>query len=379
MKRQPTDMKLDDLYDPQRVAQVEQRQRNAFGWHPQNYIPLGLWVVNPDHARQLDYRQWLEPAPFLEFQKHVLFDSLSVGSDLLPVIGINHFGTAVLNTMFGAEIFMPDRAIATLQDNGPTPMAVLENIQQVDELNEPRLDAGMMPQVESFCRYYRTHLPNWVRIGTPLPNGPFSCAMELRGSDFLIDLVDDPPRARRLINLVAEAKVKAEHHLRHVLGEPMDRFWSNFGIAGPGLRLGDDSICFLSSHMIQQFALAGIAAVNRLTRGTGYVHFCSLSQSRFEQIYPTFLNTPAVRVISSQLAFEYYSEHLEELRGRLAVESLYAPGHTYVCEKYGSFANWADEFVPRFKNESGLVLYFQVSTVEEGREIWSDWQRAHRI
>ena len=370
-------MRLNDLFDAGQMARVEQVHHNAFAWKSQGYIPLGVWVVNPDHARSLDYRQWLEPAPFLEFQTRVLIDSLTIGSDLLPVIGINHVGTAVLNTMFGAELFMPDRAIATLQDNGPTPLPVLKSIEQMDEIVEPDLDAGLMPAMERFCRFYRQHLPPWVHIGCPVPTGPFSCAMELRGFDFLMDLVDHPQSAARLIDIAARVRVKAERYLRGILDTPMTRFWSNFGIAGPGLRLSEDSICFLSPQMIREFALPGIAEINRRAGGAGYVHFCSLPQSRYEQVYPALRDSTEVRVISSQLAFDYYCEHLEELRGRLAVESLYAPGYGYICEKYGSFDTWANEFVPRFKNESGLVLYFQVGSVEEGREIWSCWQRAH--
>ena len=75
---------------------------------------------------------------------------------------------------------------------------------------------------------------------------------------------------------------------------------------------------------------------------------------------------------------EYYEQHLEELRGRLAIESFYGDAYRYVCEKYGSFREWANYFVPRFKDESGLVLYFQVSSVEDGREIWAIWEDVHK-
>ncbi|MDP7742141.1 MAG: hypothetical protein QGF67_11915 [Lentisphaeria bacterium] len=369
---------MNDLYNPQRFEQIEDRHQNAFAWRRQDYIPLGIWVVNPEYAVDLDYGQWLEPDGFLDYQIKVLTDSLTVGSDLLPVIGINHLGTALLNTMFGAELFVPKTAIATLQDNGPTPLQLLESIEQVDQMNPPPIDSGLMPQVEQICRHYREHLPGWVGIDGPINNGPFSTAMELRGSGILMDLIDDPQRCLKLVNLIAATKVEAEHHLRRLLACPVDQFHSQFGIAGPGLRIGEDSICCLSPEMIAQFALPGVLEVLRLAGGSGYIHFCSLDHARYEQIYPVFRDCPDIQVISSQLAFEYYAKHLEELRGHLAIESLYAPGYSYVVETYGSFTAWADEFVPRFKNESGLVLYFQVDSVDEGRAIWDRWQAAHR-
>ena len=84
-----------------------------------------------------------------------------------------------------------------------------------------------------------------------------------------------------------------------------------------------------------------------------------------------------VTVVSSQFGFEYYEQHLEQLRGRLAVETFYGDAYGYVCSKFGSFANWANEFVPRFKDASGLVMYLSVSSVEEGRQVWAAWQEAH--
>ena len=60
------------------------------------------------------------------------------------------------------------------------------------------------------------------------------------------------------------------------------------------------------------------------------------------------------------------------------MESFYGDAYGYVCDKYGSFKDWALEFVPRCKNESGLVLYMQTSSVEEGEEIWARWREAHK-
>ena len=80
---------------------------------------------------------------------------------------------------------------------------------------------------------------------------------------------------------------------------------------------------------------------------------------------------------SSQFGFEYYQAHLESLRGRLAIESFYGDAYTYVCEKFGSFGDWAFDFVPRFKNESGLILYLWVPSLDLAVEIWETWQQAH--
>jgi hypothetical protein len=130
--------------------------------------------------------------------------------------------------------------------------------------------------------------------------------------------------------------------------------------------------------MIQQFCLPAYGSVNQSYGGRGHIHFCSLAHSRFEHIYEALVPTSEVTVVSSQFGFEYYEQHLDELRDRLAIESFYGDAYKYVCQKYGSFRDWADYFVPRFKDESGLVLYCQVDSLEEGHEVWAAWQEAHQ-
>jgi len=107
--------------DPRHTALVRQRHQRAFAWEPQGWIPLGIHVVNPEHMSGLEYERWLEPEHFFTAQYQVLRDTLAVGSDLLPVVGINHLGDAVVSSMLGAEQFMPETMGVTLQDVGPAP------------------------------------------------------------------------------------------------------------------------------------------------------------------------------------------------------------------------------------------------------------------
>jgi hypothetical protein len=371
-------MKLDRFYDPGRFAEIARLHRRAFGWQPQGRIPLGIHVVDSSRAVGLDYAAWLDPEPFLEFQTGVLADTLAVGSDLLPAVAINHLGDAVITSLFGARQFMPEAGSATLQEVGPAPLPVFSDIREVEGLAEPPLDAGIVPAVERMLLRYREALPGWVHVVAPMPAGPFSTAMELRGSNLIYDLVDAPAPAARLIDLCAHLIWKAEARLCWLAGTPLDEHITNFGVFGPGLRLGEDSIVNLSPEMIRRFCLPAVALVNRMCGGRGHVHFCSLPASRFEHLYPVLAEAPEVAVISSQLGFEYYADHLDVLRGRLAVEAFYGEAYRYVCQRYGSFRDWALEFVPRFKDESGLVHYNQVGSVEEGREVWAAWQEAHR-
>lgn len=373
------EMKLDNLNNPDRFEEIAQLHTKAFRWEPQGRIPLGIHVVNREYAKGLDYNEWLNPKPFLDLQTRILADTLAVGSDLLPVVAINHLGDAVLTSMFGAKQKMPEEGFATLQDVGPTPLPIFSSICEAADLEMPGPDSGIMPDIKRMVCYYREALPSWVHVVAPMPAGPLSTAMELRGSDFILDMIDHPDLCSRLINICARLQAEVERQVRLLSGEPLDHHVSNFGILGPGLRLGDDSMVMLSPAMIKEFCLPAYATVNRLCGGRGHIHFCSLPHSRFDHLYSVLAEGPEVAVISSQFGFEYYEQHLDDLRGRLAVEAFYGDAYSYVCQKYGSFRTWAESFVPRFKNESGLVLYFQVESIQEGRELWAIWQKAHNI
>ncbi len=370
---------LDRLHDPTRFDEIERLHQRAFAWQPQGQIPLGIHVVNPDYAKDLRYEQWLDPEVFLPIQTRYLIDTLTVGSDLLPVVAINHTGTVHLASMFGAKLHMPESTLASPQDIGPTPLSVLADIDLAERLALPPMDAGIMPELEHFGRLYREQLPAWVHVVGPMPMGPLSTAMELRGSDMLLELIERPEACKKLISLCAELECRVIERFRAVISTQTGHTQpTNFAVSSPGVRLGDDSICNMSKEMIQEFCGPSYAWVNERFSGIGHVHFCSLINSRFEHIYETFCQMPEVAIVSSQFGFEYYQEHLEQLRGRLAVESFYGDAYHYVCEQFGSFADWAKDFVPRFKNESGLVLYCQVGSVEEGREMWAHWREVHR-
>jgi len=97
-----------------------------------------------------------------------------------------------------------------------------------------------------------------------MPTGALTTAMELRGSDLLMDLVDQRDLCMRLMLLCAETVARAEMQFRRAVGTPTKPYLTNFGVAGAGLRLGDDSICNLSGEMIRRFC------------GPTYRHTCEI-------------------------------------------------------------------------------------------------------
>ena len=368
----------DSLRDERRFALTADRHRNAFAWTPQDWIPLGIIINDPAYLEGISYDRWTDPAAFYEPAARQLRDTLAVGSDYMPVLALNHLGDVLIPTMFGAELFVPTAMARSVQDTGATPYPVWKEIREIDDVAWPGMDAGRMPCFLDIIRAWRRWAPPWVHIVTPFPLGPFSLAAELRGSGFLFDIVDDPERSRRLLAHCAEMQVHTERHLCAAVGNGNDPPISNFGISGPGRRMGDDQIINLSPQTIAEYAVPYIEQIARKL-GPATVHFCTLAQRRADHVFEPLARSDWIRVASSQFAFEYYEENLDALRGRLAIEALYGDAYRYLCETHGSFRDWAFEFVPRFKNESGLVLYFEAPSLEAGRELWATWQEAHQL
>ena len=353
----------DVRYDEQRFWEIAERHRRALSWESQDWIPLGIIVSNPEHARGLTYDQWLDPAPFFEVQAKSLRDTLVVGSDTLPVLPLNHLGDVLVPTMFGAELFVPTDMADSLQDTGATPRPILESIAAVDELGMPEMTDGRMPDFAEIVRKWRTWAPDWVSIVTPFPIGPFSLAAELRGSDLFTDVIDDPQRCHRLLGLCACMQIRTEQYLVSLAQNPTGLPLSNFGVRSLGRRIGDDTIINLSPAHTSAFAVPHLETIAR-ELGPATVHFCTLPEHRADQLFEPLAQSLLISTASTQFGFEYYAEHVD--------------AHDYVCQTFGSFRDWAFEFVPQFKNRSGLVLYFQVPDVDTGREYWDIWREAHQ-
>ena len=371
------DILPDRLNRPDHFAAVADRHRKAFAWEGQGYIPLGVMVNDPAHSAGLTYDRWLQPEVFLTLQAKMLRDTLEVGSDVNPTFCIAHMGNAIWASIWNTRITAPRDEVSCIQDTGPWIFPAIRDIREVDELGVPDVRSELVRTAERFMTFYRENLPDWVKVISPSKIAAFSLAELIRGSDFYLDAAVEPERCLKLVMLCAESLAAAEKHFRSVAGQGDEEFYSQFMIAGLGLRLGEDSLINVSPEMIRRFVLPALTRTVSDFGGKGYLHFCTLEKSRAEHVYPVLAEAPDVFAASSQFAFEYYEQHVDELEGRLAIESFYGDALAYVTRKYGSFEAWARQFVPKFRDRSGLILYFEVPSVEEGKRCLDVWRSLH--
>lgn len=365
------------LNRPDHFRLVAQRHHNAFTWTKQSRIPLGIIVNDPRHRQGITYKHWMDADVFLSLQVKILRDTLEVGSDIMPTITVNHMGNAIPASMFGLGMTIPTDDVTSIQDIGPWLKPALKNIREMDDMPIPIIHSELIRQVVRFMRFYRRNLPPWVKVMPPANIGPFSMAQLICGSRFYLDLVLDPQRCRKLIDICADAIIRLDKYFCRVVDRKDLSYCSQFGIVGPGPRVAEDSIINISPEMIAEFSISGIGQIAEAFGSRVYLHFCTLEHSQAEHVYPALAKLPYVFAASSQFGFEYYQRNVDTLQGRLAIESLYGDAFDYVVRKYGSFESWAREFVPKFRDRSGLVLYFEVESVDQGKCLWDIWERAH--
>ncbi|MEI7904938.1 MAG: uroporphyrinogen decarboxylase family protein [Candidatus Firestonebacteria bacterium] len=119
--------------------------------------------------------------------------------------------------------------------------------------------------------------------------GVITAAMNLRGSEILLDIYEDPEYVHKLFDFIAEATIKKARYFREYYGEPL--MTEDCG-------LGDDSIALLSVDMMKEFVLPYLKKIYKaLSTGkkpTG-THLCGDATRHFktfmEEVYTRSFET----------------------------------------------------------------------------------------
>ena len=146
-------------------------------------------------------------------QLKAVSDTLAAGSGELLAIRPN-YGTGIIQSMYGAEVFiMPDNT-NTLPCTRPLPggMTAIKKIldRQEKDLSSSLISRGMAGQVFSFLERWgeisRAHesVRRYVYVYNPDLQGPFPLADALWGSDIYTDIYDEPETVHCAIRFFAD-------------------------------------------------------------------------------------------------------------------------------------------------------------------------------
>lgn len=231
-----------------------------------------------------------------DFEKMILSQlslcsqALADGSGKLLTIRAN-YGTSILASLFGPELFIMDRELDTL----PTSRPLAGGKSAIRSL----LEAGVPPIDQSFAglalntsqRYWEVlraypRLSRYVFIYHPDTQGPMDLCELLWGSRLFIDIMDEPDLVLDFLDLLTETYIRYMHAWQAIIPQE-GSFAAHWSMLHPGrIMLRDDSAMNFSPRMFNRFIRPfdqrllqefGGGAVHFCGKGDHYIH--SLSQS----------------------------------------------------------------------------------------------------
>ncbi len=211
-------------------------------------------------------------------QLRIVSDLLAGGS---PLNVRCNYGTGIVPTMFGAELFVMPRELNTLPTTRPIGP---EGVREALERPLPELNAGLMERVwrcrERFERVLEPYpkLKQYVHVYHPEWQGPMDICELLWGSGLFYALLDEPETVHGLLARITELY----RRLMDAWGpSKKEAFHWGFMHRG-GIVLRDDSAMNLSPAMFGEFIAPYDGEL--LARYGGVVHFCGRGDHFIERL-----------------------------------------------------------------------------------------------
>jgi len=138
--------------------------------------------------------------------------ALAEGSGALLAVRCN-YGTAILPSLFGGELFLMDRDIDTLPACRPLDGGA-EAVKRLLDQGVPDLEAGLGARTLRMGQYFQRLFNDYPRLSKhvyvyhPDLQGPMNVCEMLWGSSLYVDLYDKPDLVRDFLSLITETYIR---------------------------------------------------------------------------------------------------------------------------------------------------------------------------
>jgi hypothetical protein len=201
---------------------------------------------------------------------------LEGGGGMVMTIRSN-YGTCIMPSLFGAELFVMDRDLNTLPTSRP--LDGLKEIKAIIDRGIPDLQAGLGAKVFEMGRRYMEvasrypKISKYVRIYHPDMQGPMDILELLWGSRIFLDVFDHPDLVHALLRIITDTYVLFMQEWNRIV--PLqDGYGCHWGLMFKGkIMLRDDSAMNFSPEMYDEFIRPYDAELLEKLGG-GAVHFC---------------------------------------------------------------------------------------------------------
>lgn len=203
--------------------------------------------------------------------------ALAEGSGALLAVRCN-YGTAILPSLFGAELFLMGRDLDTL----PTCRSLAGGADAVKRLLDrgvPDLNTGLGEKVFRMGEYYRQlfagrpGLERHVYIYHPDLQGPMNVCEMLWGGSLYVDFYDKPDLIKEFLSLITETYIRFMRRWDEIVA-PLDGCAVHWSMLHKGqIMIRDDAATNLSPEMFEEFVRPYDQRLLDEFDGGG-IHFC---------------------------------------------------------------------------------------------------------
>jgi hypothetical protein len=203
--------------------------------------------------------------------------ALAEGSGALLAVRCN-YGTAILPSLFGAELFPMERDLDTLPACRPLAGGA-EAVKRLLDGGGPDLNVGQGETVFKMGQYYRQlfrdypKLSKYVHIYHPDLQGPMNVCEMLWGGSLYVDLYDKPNLIKDFLLLITATYIRVMKRWDQIV-PPLDGYGVHWAMLHQGhIMLRDDAATNLSPEMFDAFVRPYDQRLLDASGGGG-IHFC---------------------------------------------------------------------------------------------------------
>ncbi len=219
----------------------------------------------------------LEDSAMMALQQlRVCSELLASGGGGLLNIRCN-YGTGILPSVFGAELFMMREELDTLPTSKP--LGSEKAIEAIIDAGLPDIYSGLGAKVFETTEFFKDMLraypktEKYVKIYHPDLQGPMDVCELLYGSGLFISLVDKPDFVHRLLSLITQTYREFLAKWLKVI-PPCGAYSTHWGmLIKGGIMLREDSAMNLSPGMFEEF-IKPYDEILLDCFGGGCIHFC---------------------------------------------------------------------------------------------------------
>ena len=214
--------------------------------------------------------------------------ALAEGTGAIMNVRAN-YGTGILPSLFGAEVFRMNDELNTLPTAKPLAGGI-DAIKRIIDIGIPDLGTGYGEPcldmgkhfVDLFADYPR--VCKYIQIYHPDTQGPMDICELLWGSDLFVDLIDTPDVVHSLLEVVTETYIRFMHEWERTV-PPRNGYSPHWGMLHKGrIMIRDDSAMNLSPEMFDEFIKPYDQQLLRKFNG-GAIHFCGRGDHYIDRLH----------------------------------------------------------------------------------------------